>query len=353
MAAEASAPLTQATSIRIWLFALGYFTAYVPYTLLTKSITAGHAGSVRSVAWTGTAMLPLATATSVVGMLVFLSAMGWWKHALHVRVGPFNLPRPRLVTLMSGVATAAIVLTTTLAYSFDGISILFAMLLMRGGVLVMAPIVDRLSGRAFATIPWWSWTGSGLALVALFVGFVEDRGARLTVAAGVVIAIYLVAYFVRLRWMSTQTKSSGLSMEEARVRRIAFFVEEQMVATPLALIGLALMTLLPSRFGSELARGFTEIWRHGDLMLLVAATGLCSQFAGVFGALVLLEPQENAFTVPVNRASSVLSGVISSLLLSALFATALPSAYELVGAGVVVLAILALSYPVVRAALKR
>ena len=57
------------------------------------------------------------------------------------------MPVVRARMLISGVATAVIIGTTTLNYTFVGISILFALLLMRGGVLILAPIVDTLLGR--------------------------------------------------------------------------------------------------------------------------------------------------------------------------------------------------------------
>ncbi len=338
---------------RIWGFAFGYFASYVPYTLFTKGVTSG---SILEPALPGATLLPLSTAVSVLGMFVFVTALGWWRYAGHAKVLGLSLPKPRLATLLSGVATSAIVLTTTLAYTFDGISVIFAMLLMRGGVILLAPIVDKVTGRAFGTIPWWSWVGSGLALVALIVGFAEDGGAELTLVAGVDIFVYLVAYFFRLRWMSRLAKSAS-SPEEGRIKRIAFFVEEQMVATPLALAGLVVLALLmpeaaagatePS-FGDALRFGFVGIWAHPEALVYVALIGLASQGAGVFGALVLLEPQENAFTVPVNRASSVLAGLASSYLGLAIFGTSAPSAYEVAGAGVIVLAIVVLSYPVLR-----
>lgn len=337
-------------SSRIWWFAFGYFASYVPYTLFTKSLTSGEAAAIP---WSGTAILPLSTAVSVAGMFIFISAMRWWSYAPSIQVGRVRLPRPRFVTFMSGIATSAIVLTTTLAYTFDGISVLFAMLLMRGGVLMLAPIVDRLTGRSFASIPWWSWAGSGLALVALIVGFAEDGGAELTLVAAIDIAVYLAAYFFRLRWMSVHAKT-GADAANARERRIAFFVEEQMVATPLALIGLAILALaMPGVHGDALRQGFVEIWSHGDVLLIVCLIGVGSQGAGVFGALILLEPQENAYTVPVNRASSVLAGVVSSFLLMLLFGTEAPSGFELAGAGLVVLAIVVLSYPTLAGAMAR
>ncbi len=352
-AADRGASAHVAHGYRIWGFAFGYFASYVPYTLFTKGVTSG---SIFEPALPGPTLLPLSTAVSVLGMFVFVSALGWWRYAGHFKVAGLTLPKPRMATLLSGVATGAIVLTTTLAYTFDGISVLFAMLLMRGGVILLAPIVDKVTGRDFRTIPWWSWAGSGLALVALVVGFAEHGGAELTLVAGIDIFIYLTAYFFRLRWMSRLAKTAGTA-EEGRVKRIAFFVEEQMIATPLALVGLVVLALLmpgaapgalePS-FGDALRFGFVEIWSHPEALLYVALIGLASQGAGVFGALVLLEPQENAFTVPVNRASSVLAGLASSYLGLALFGTTAPSAYEVAGAGVIVLAIVVLSYPVLR-----
>ena len=54
--------------------------------------------------------------------------------------------------LTSGMATAVIIGTTTLNYTFVGVSILFA-LLMRGGVLILAPVVDALLGRRVVPAP--------------------------------------------------------------------------------------------------------------------------------------------------------------------------------------------------------
>ena len=43
-----------------------------------------------------------------------------------------------------------IIVTTTLAYTFEGVSIVFMMLLMRGGVLGIAPVVDASPAGACA-----------------------------------------------------------------------------------------------------------------------------------------------------------------------------------------------------------
>jgi hypothetical protein len=324
-------------SHRIWWFAFGYFASYVPYTFLTKDVTGGTAdhGAIP-----GNAVLPLATFASMLGMFVFITAKGWWRYAARGQLLGRTVPRPRMVTLLSGLSTSAIFTTTTLAYTFDGISIIFAMLLMRGGLILLGPIVDKAAGRPFRVIPWYAWGGSALALAALFVGFAEDGGSELSVAAAVDIAIYLLAYFFRLRWMTKYAKRGSKEDD------VAFFVEEQMVATPAAFLVLSLLAAtLDNKLGADLAWGFIAIWQDPVTVAMVILIGLSSQGTGIFGALILLEPQDNAFTVPVNRASSVLAGLTASLLLHLVLGRPMPSDYELAGAGIIVAAILVLAWP--------
>ena len=80
-------------------------------------------------------------------------------------------------------------------------------------------------------------------------------------------------------------------------------------------------------------------------MPLIALLGLLSQGTGVFGALVLLSPQENTYCVPVNRASSVLAGVFATLALAWLSGQRAPALSEWVGALLILMAIVVLSVP--------
>ncbi len=226
----------------IWGFALGYFAAYVPYSALTKGVSSGY---FRGEPVPGAVLLPVSALASLVGMFAFITAMRWWKFATPWEVGGMQVPRPSRYTLLSGIATAAVIATTTLAYTFDGISIVFMMLLMRGGVLVLAPVVDALSGRP---IRWYSAVGLVLGIDALLVPFLQESGGgvALTWVAILDLAIYLAAYFVRLRFMSKLAKSDDASV------RTRYFVEEQMVGTPFLLLVLALLALTaPATVGAN------------------------------------------------------------------------------------------------------
>jgi hypothetical protein len=313
----------------IWLFAFGYFAAYVPYAAVTKALTNGAMAS----DVTGTMVLPLATVVSMLCMAAFLVTTGWWKSAGSVRLRGFTVPVPSRWPAPSGIATASVIVTTTLAYTFAGTSIVLMMLLMRGGVLVIAPMTDRASGRR---VRWFSWIGLGLSGIALSHAAVATEGFSISAIAALDVAVYLAAYFLRLRFMSKLAK--GSTDDNRR-----FFVEEQIVATPFAVLCLALIAALPlGTVSTEVAAGFLEVPFRAAAPAIILV-GVTSQLTGVFGALVLLDPRENSYCVPVNRGSSIVAGIVGSFILWALGAATLPSPVELAGAGWVALAVTALA----------
>jgi hypothetical protein len=325
----------------IWLFAFGYFAAYVPYSALTKAIASGSLGKLDGVPVPGAQLLAWSTLASLFGMFVFITAMGWWKYAGRGQVFGRSVPMPNRWTFASGVCTSAIILTTTLAYTIPGASIVFMMLLMRGGVLVLAPIVDFISGRH---VRWFSATGLVLSLGALVVAYLEDGGFGLSLLATIDVTVYLTAYFIRLRFMSRLAKSSD------RRDSLRYFVEEQMTATPVVTVVLVSLALIDhGQFMHDVRAGYTMVFERG-IFTEVLLIGLFSQGTGIFGGLVLLGAQENTYCVPVNRASSILAGVAASVSLAIIYDRPALSVHEIIGASLIVGAILVLSIPLLRRA---
>ncbi len=319
----------------IWGFALGYFLAYAPYSALTKAMSQGHfPGMSRGIS--GFELLPVSTMTSGVGMFIFLTAMGWWKHASRRTILGRSLPSPGRWTFLSGLASAAIIGTTTLSYALSGVSIVFMMLLMRGGVLVLAPLADLVARRH---VRWFSWIALGLSLGALVVAASERASYTLTALAAVDVAVYLVGYFFRLRFMSHLAKS------EDRRDSIRYFVEEQMVATPAIVLALVVAAIVgQGKTMLAIRAGFVELPGIGAV-LGAMLVGLLSQGTGVFGGLILLDKRENSFCVPVNRASSILAGLVASFAMTLILGAAAVPPTELIGAGLVVAAVLILAIP--------
>ncbi len=326
---------TRKHELAIWGYAFGYFACYAPYSALTKLLSQGALPGMPR-ALTGFELLPITTGASLVAMAVFLTVARFWRYASRREILGVSVPFPTRWTFLSGVATAAIIGTTTLAYTFSGVSIVFMMLLMRGGMLVLAPIVDAISRRK---VRWFSWIALGLSLGALLTAVIEAHNYALTVIAAIDVTVYLASYFVRLRFMSHLAKS------DRREDSLRYFVEEQMVATPVIVGTLCVVALVgQGTIGMEVRRGFTEIGASGAVLAAILV-GVLSQGTGVFGGLVLLDKRENTFCVPVNRASSVLAGLLASVFLTAVGgAPSLPAA-EIGGAFLLLAAIVVLATP--------
>jgi hypothetical protein len=210
------------------------------------------------------------------------------------------------------------------------------MLLLRGGLLMLAPVIDLVSRRKVQAL---SWVALGLTLSSLLVTLIDNEdGFALPMVAVADVAAYLLAYFVRLRFMSKLAKSN-----DAEVTR-RYFVEEQLVSTPAAFLALCVLAAIGGGPLDQIRRGFTEI-PFSSMVIWPLVIGVMSQGTGIFGALVLLDKRENTFSVPVNRASSMLAGVSATLIMWALGLGKPLDWREAIGAGLVIAAIVVLSLP--------
>lgn len=319
--------------LRIWWLALGYFAFYAPYSFLIKILTTrlwpGVDGPV-----SGFRILPAVAVATAVVLLSIISFKGWWKYASRRNVMGRNIPFPPALIVLSGAGTATIIGTTTLSFAFTGISILFALLLMRGGVLLIAPSVDLLFRRR---VRWFSWLALGLTLPALAIALLDVNNYRLTTIAALTIGAYLSGYLLRLPCLTS------LAKQDDRDITLRYFVDESVVAllllvavpATLALIGQGEMML-------ELRHGFVEMFASP---VAVPAMLIGALYAGLycFGTLIYLDCRENTFCIPLNRGSSLLAGLAATILLAALFGQTVPSTAQIGGAGLIVLALLCLS----------
>lgn len=122
-----------------------------------------------------------------------------------------------------------------------------------------------------------------------------------------------------------------------------YFVEEKMVALPASVGALGLLSTsgLGAQSG-ELEWGFVEVW--GDsIMLPLIAIGVTLTILSVFSIMILLGPRENSYCVSLERASSLVAGVGGALLLAWLWDLPPPRTAELVGAAILIAAIVLLS----------
>src|SRR5437763_14120934 len=163
-------------TLGIWALGLGYFIFYTPYSGLIKAVSSGLLSHGERVS--GFVLLPSTVISTAVLIPLFITVMGWWKYAGVGKVFGRDVPLPCRHTFLSGICFATIIATTTLAYSFKGVSIIFALLLMRAGTLIMGPLIARVFQRRGR---WFSLGGPVLRLAALVIAFLDVREYQLSV----------------------------------------------------------------------------------------------------------------------------------------------------------------------------
>jgi protein-tyrosine-phosphatase len=319
--------------LRIWWLALGYFIFYAPYSFLIKVLTSKLWPGVTETV-SGFRLLPAVAISTAIVLPAFITLKGWWKYTGHRRCLGLSVPWPGLLVFLSGFGTALIIGTTTLVFTFTGVSILFALLLMRGGVLLIAPGVDLLFRRR---VRWFSWAALAFAFPALFLALTDVNNYRLTVLAALTIAAYLSGYLFRLPCVTKLAK-----IDDKAVTR-GYFVAEAMVAVFFLVTVPAVFALIgKGAIMMELRDGFIDFLASGVTLPAILIGAL---YAGLycFGTLIYLDCRENTFCIPLNRGSSLLAGVVATYMLALVFEQKLPSEAQLGSAGMIVIALLFLS----------
>lgn len=323
--------------------AVGYFFWYTPYAALTKALSSGLVPGVDKHVG-GLVLLPAAALGSLVGAPLILAATGWWRRIGHRRVLGRMRRLPDRTMITAGFFMALVIATTTLNYTFAGVSILFMLLMMRGGILILSPLVDTVRRRRVRV---YSWVALGLSLAAVIVALSDVTSHALTIGAVLSLALYFVGYVGRFRIMSRVAKTG----KEAVDRR---YLAEEAVSSVVWQVALCvvLALALPGAWGDALREGFTAfLFSPGAIPAF--GIGLLYSALYVYGTLIYLDPREYTWCVPANRCASLLSGLVASFGLAWLAGIAPPGTGQLVATGFIFLAIAALTYPAIRTAALR
>lgn len=318
--------------------AIGYFVWYTPYAALTKALSSGLLpGMDKQVG--GFVLLPAAALGTLVGASVFLLATGWWRYIGTRAVFGAARRFPSLTMIIAGFFMALVIATTTLNYTFAGVSILFMLLMMRAGVLILSPIVDTVRRRK---VRIYSWAALTFSLLAVAAALADVNKYVLTIGAVLSLAVYFAGYIGRFQIMSRVAKVGDLRTD----RR--YFAEEAACSAVWQVVlcaAIALAGLGP--ISAAVREGFTTFLLT-PAVLPAFGIGLLYSALYVYGTLIYLDPREYTWCVPANRCASLLSGLVASFGLTALTGVVAPGTGQLIATGFVAMAILSLSYPAMR-----
>jgi protein-tyrosine-phosphatase len=323
--------------------AFGYFFWYTPYAGLTKALSSGllpgmdkHVG--------GLVLLPAAALGTLIGAPLFLAMTGWWRYVGKRELRGRTRRFPSNTLIIAGFFMALVIATTTLNYTFAGVSILFMLLMMRGGVLILSPIVDTIRRRR---VQVYSWLALGFSLCAVATALLDVKSYTLTLGALGSLAFYFTGYIGRFRLMSRVAKTGNEQID----RR--YFAEEAVSSAVWQVVLCGLLAVLPLGAVSDALRTGFSSFLLTSAALPAVAIGLLYSALYVYGTLIYLDPREYTWCVPANRCASLFSGLVASFGLTWLTGIAAPGKGQLIATAFIFLAIAALSYPAVRMAMQR
>jgi hypothetical protein len=352
-----------ASTARLVQLCAGYFASYVVTGVLVKYFT-----QIRDPKMSDMAYLfnnTLGGSIFAVGLVVLL---GWIKLKSNrmAQWGPFRVPAETAYIIPSGICTAVVIPTTTLMYTLP-ISVLVAMVIMRGSIIVISRLVDEVQIRQgilkkkvfkeenLAVVFALLAVGTNVVLLPLVDalaarGVPADKWLGLKAGAGAgsfdflgnaaamtILTTYLVAYSIRLYIMNfyKNTRAKGVEQDNK-----GFFAIEQLAASGTMLLVGALIFFGHRMLGWADFRivAFHDAITRPDPMAVLS--GLPYGIVAFFSVFIFMFKGRTAtFAGLVNRLTSLVAGTAATMLMFYMFGSRFPSAQDWISLGFILIAV--------------
>jgi hypothetical protein len=339
---------TEGSTARLLQLCAGYFTLYILNGLTVKYFQgSAHKG------FPGMSEMGYLAYNTIVANLLAIAivlALRWYRLQTTVRrtsLWGLSFPSEYLYIIPSGICTAIVIPTTTLMYTLP-ISVMVAMIIMRGSVLIISRIVDEIQIR-LGILKKKVYMEENLAvcfaLLAICVNLfgVKPGGFAFmkSSAARLILGSYITAYAVRIYIMNyyKNTRPAGQTLDNK-----GFFAIEQ-IAASVALFTLGgVMFFAPVWFGHHIPQ--IDQFRHAFLQ--PEAKWQWAALAGViYGGIAfvsvfifMFKGRTATFAGLANRLTSLSAGTISTLLFAVFFGGAFPKSEDWIALGLILVAVI-------------
>jgi hypothetical protein len=255
--------------------------------------------------------------------LAVVLILGWYKIQSNgsTKFLGMTIPEELLYIIPSGVCTAVVIPTTTLMYSLP-ISVMVAMVIMRGSVIVISRIVDEIQIRK-GILKKRIYREENIAVIFaiiavainVFFGKQGEFDFIYNVAAMTILTSYIIAYFIRIYIMNyfKNTRAKGVRQDNK-----GFFGIEQIAASITMILGGIFVYFGYKNFGWSVPQviSFVDSFSNihpmwGWAILAGTAFGIVAFFS-VF--IFMFKGRTATFAGLVNRLTSLIAGTAATLI---------------------------------------
>lgn len=337
----------EGSTARLIQLCVGYFIFYVITGISAKLFTDQHIAS--SLHFNQIEYMVYNTIGGMITALGIVIAMRWYRLKSNnmISVAGLSLPEEIKYILPSGLMTAIVIPTTTLMYTFEGMSVMVAMVIMRASVIVISRSVDAVQiaqgilkkkvykEENFAVV--FALLAAGVNLVFVQAG---DFDFLNNTAAVGILSSYIIAYLIRIYIMNyfKNTRAKGVPLDNH-----GFFGIEQIFAF-IFILSISFLVYFGSQsFGWDVPQVIlfknsfdvaNSLWSLG--VMSGTAFGLVAFFS-VF--LFMFKGRTATFAGLVNRLTSLVAGTTATLLSAIIFGAKFPKLQDWVSLGFILVAV--------------
>jgi len=295
------------------------------------------------------------TLASTVLVTAIVLILRWYRldSVRKIKVCGITMPSELPYIVFSGICTAVVVPTTTLLYTFDHISVMVAMIIMRGSVIIIGRIVDAiqikqgiLKKKVFMEENIAMCIALFAVLIKAFTGGSDGKESPFSSIPFMVIFFsYILAYMFRI-YIMNYYKNTRPAEEKAAKKdnNKAFFAIEQIASFTTMLLVTICVLIAAGKFGvtgpriDPFAKAFFNTnWDWAIWAGLVGTAYGINAFFSVF--IFMFKGRTATFANLANRLTSLIAGTLSTVIFAAVFGGKYPALIDWVSLGFIFLAI--------------
>lgn len=257
-----------------------------------------------------------------------------------------NIPSELIYIIPSGICTAVVIPTTTLMYTLP-ITVMIAMVIMRGSIIVISRVIDEIQirqGILKKKVYWEENVAVLFAIIAVLANLINIKPDGFdflhSTAAVTILTCYLIAYSFRIYIMNYYKNTRGKGVKQDNK---GFFAIEQISASSVMVIAGVILFYSTNLFdisAKQILEFRNSFINPNPSWGWAGISGFAFGILAFFSVFIFMFKGRTAtFAGLVNRLTSLMAGTAATLLFALLWGGKFPKVEDWVTLGFILIAV--------------